>query len=539
MVPRLPAAADLGEVPAHAVMAGGASLGDPELSTDEAPSILPKHARVTSEGGPWAAYPSEHTAASEHINERSAEIDAGTVWAAIERIQAGTAEQHQFYLGALRRSHEAFLDLYTQMMAMVAKGACLPCAEEIPWSQAPPSAAEMVGRDTARGSRICNEGVVPQNYSRSEYPISAGLRRYGPAFRNDQPTLMAMAGLCDRCVVIAGENPAFTDTLAAALNAKRIMVLAVDDVPDHAVVICLAALADTQSVNANPDTTELLAGHALCRLTASTVVVADHGRPRLYSASLVWRVSTLDCPALEDHQIGGRVVVPVVIVLDAILRAAQSLIADSPTVLRDFQVLSGVTFAVTEYEVLKITFRASDSSYSVTLDDRGGRTRYRADLDTASDTVSVLIPKNVGSPWPIGVEEAYGGLLFHGRRFAAIERLESLSEAGGTAILKSRGDLGWAEDTGSMDPAMVDGGLQLCLLWVKLHGRSLMLPQRIGRLVIYEPFPDNSSLRCRFAAHPVSDKRVEFDLVFETTQGRLVAALAGVEFYAVPSDVLG
>jgi hypothetical protein len=35
----------------------------------------------------------------------------------------------------------------------------------------------------------------------------------------------------------------------------------------------------------------------------------------------------------------------------------------------------------------------------------------------------------------------------------------------------------------------------------------------------------------RLAAHPVSDKRVDFDIVFETADGGLVAELEGVEFY--------
>ena len=76
----------------------------------------------------------------------------------------------------------------------------------------------------------------------------------------------------------------------------------------------------------------------------------------------------------------------------------------------------------------------------------------------------------------------------------------------------------------------MDGGLQLAILWASAHGRPLVLPQRIGRVVLHRPFVDGG-LRCRLAAHPVSENRVDFDIVFQTAEGTLIAELAGVEFY--------
>ena len=75
-------------------------------------------------------------------------------------------------------------------------------------------------------------------------------------------------------------------------------------------------------------------------------------------------------------------------------------------------------------------------------------------------------------------------------------------------------------------------GCSWALLWASAHGRSLVLPQRIGRVVLNRPFPEDAVVRCRFAAHPINDKRVDFDIAFETTDGARVAALEGVEFYA-------
>ena len=278
---------------------------------------------------------------------------------------------------------------------------------------------------------------------------------------------------------------------------------------------------------------EFFAEQALCRSSAPAVVVAAPAEGRLRATSLEWDVSTENLPVLEDHQVRGRVVVPVVIVLDAVLRAARGLVAEACPVVRDFQVLSGVTFAASEKQALTLAFDPTGSSYTVTICDREGRPRYRAILDTEPDaSPNVSVPEMSGSPWPMSIDDAYADYLFHGPRFAAIENLDGFGSAGGTGSLKGLHYLGWPESDWAIDPAIVDGGLQLGLLWASALGRSLMLPQRIGRVVLNRPFPENAVVRCRFAARPINDKRVDYNVAFETMDGARVAALEGVEFYA-------
>ncbi|MCX2933990.1 SDR family NAD(P)-dependent oxidoreductase [Mycobacterium sp. CVI_P3] len=286
---------------------------------------------------------------------------------------------------------------------------------------------------------------------------------------------------------------------------------------------------------------QFFAEHALRRSSAPVVMVAAPAARPLQAARLQWDVSAEILPVLADHRVRGRVVVPVVIVLDAMLRAARGLVVNERPVVRDFQVLSGVTLSEREQLTLTIGFDApaTGSSYSVTIRDADGRQRYRAIVETEPDeSPSVFVPEIAGSAWPMSTDDAYAGPLFHGPHFAAIQHLDTFGTAGGTAILKSRGELGWAESGWAIDPASMDGGLQLGLLWASAHGRSLMLPQRIGRVVLNHPFPENTNLRCRLAAHPISDRSVEFDVVFETMDGAPVAALEGVEFYAAgpPAD---
>jgi hypothetical protein len=274
------------------------------------------------------------------------------------------------------------------------------------------------------------------------------------------------------------------------------------------------------------------ADHALRHSPATAVVVAAPAEPRLRATHLEWDVSTETLPVLEDHQVRGQVVVPVVIVLDAMLRAARGLVADAVLVVRDFQVLSGVTFAALEHQDLTIDFDPVGSAYTVTVHDCEGRPRYRAVLDPkAPATPSISVPQVTGSAWPMNVDDAYAGPLFHGPRFSVIEALDAFGEAGGTAHVKSLSDLGWPEGDWAIDPVSVDGGLQLGILWASAHGHPLVLPVRIARVVLHRSFGDAGSLQCRLAAHPVNDKRVDFDIALETTDGAPVVTLEGVEFY--------
>ena len=283
------------------------------------------------------------------------------------------------------------------------------------------------------------------------------------------------------------------------------------------------------------DGARFFAEHALARSGASAIVVAAPAEHRMRAARLEWDVSTETLPVLADHQVRGRVVVPVVIVLDAMLRAVRPLVPTAATVVRDFQVLSGVVFAETEIQSLTIDLEPAGSSYIVSVEDFQGRKRYRAIIDTEpAPSPGGLVPQISGSAWPMSVDDAYTGPLFHGRSFAAIEGLDVLGSAGCTARLRGRRELGWPDDAWAIDPVIVDGGLQLAILWASAQGLPLVLPQRIGRMVLHRPFGDGG-LHCRLAAHPVSDKRVDYDIAFETADGTLVAELAGVEFYVAGS----
>ena len=139
--------------PKHVVKVGGANLGKPYPPVDGKKTITPKRTRVSVQSAlpavaetpaPAPAVqrmeaPAVHAPAPaaqvqapvvqqqaqvvHHQAEVQAEvIDAplsGDVWSIIDSIQKETAEQHQRYMDVVTQSHQAFLDMSTQMMAQI------------------------------------------------------------------------------------------------------------------------------------------------------------------------------------------------------------------------------------------------------------------------------------------------------------------------------------------------------------------------------------------------------------------------------------
>ena len=275
---------------------------------------------------------------------------------------------------------------------------------------------------------------------------------------------------------------------------------------------------------------EFFARHALGKASATAVVVAAPSAPQLRSTSLSWDISVENLPALADHQVRGNVVVPVVIVLDAVLRAVRGLSASDTPVVRDFRVLSGVTFPAGEQHTLSIGLTPDAADYIVSVRDASGRARYTARVESGSGQAVAVAAAGDGA-WPFGVADAYAGPLFHGPSFQVIDQLTAYGATGGSALLKVKAEAGWTGGEWASDPAALDGALQLGILWATAQGLPLVLPVGIGRAVFTADFPASGQVQCRFAATPNGDKRVDFDIVLESTDGTQLAALEGMEFY--------
>ena len=277
---------------------------------------------------------------------------------------------------------------------------------------------------------------------------------------------------------------------------------------------------------------EFFARHALGRASATAVVVAARqhhrscGRPP-WPGTSPWRrrrcSPTIRCAATSSSRWCSF----------SMPYCVQCVVSQrGRPVIRDFRVLSGVTFPAGEQHALTIEVVADGAAYAVSIRDAGGRTRFsaRGRIGSATD-LPVSVSAAGDRAWPFGVADAYAGPLFHGPAFQVIDQLTAFGAAGGSALLKVKGEAGWTGGAWSTDPAALDGACNWAFCGPRRRGMPLVLPSAWGVRCSPRRSPLKVKMQCRLAAFPLGDKRVDYDIVFETTDGAPIASLEGVEFY--------
>ncbi|MFI5782866.1 SDR family NAD(P)-dependent oxidoreductase [Nocardia sp. NPDC051570] len=245
-------------------------------------------------------------------------------------------------------------------------------------------------------------------------------------------------------------------------------------------------------------------------------------------------------PHLRDHAIAGRRIVPLAIMLDWFLRAAAD--AEGPaergTVLRDVQVLAKVTVPESGRTHLTVhTHREAGENLRIELSGQYGERHCQATVFPAAATAPQP-PRHVEDPVglsPVDRAEMYAGsVLFHGPSFQAICEIEGATAAMAAGTVLGVHRLGWPVEPWRIDPAAVDGAIQLALVWAEQALGTTTLPMSV-RECRFHPLPwDDKPLRCVVRAVTVDDTVAHCDVVLTRTDGTTVAELSGLELVARP-----
>ncbi len=241
-------------------------------------------------------------------------------------------------------------------------------------------------------------------------------------------------------------------------------------------------------------------------------------------------------PFLTDHRIGDEPVLPVAMALEWFTQAARSARPDLELVsCHGLRVLKGarLTGFSNGGDAFRIVCRPEDGEGTrlrMELYGAGGILHYTASAEMAprlpvpGDPPSVPGPLEPLSPVP------YGRELFHGPEFQIIRSLEGLSDAGAAGTLAGTVDRGWRGDW-CTDAAVLDGGLQMAMLWTSrlLGGRSL--PTAVGAYHPYRSGASAGTVRCALRGHAVGTSRTLCDIAFIAGDGTLAAELLGVEVH--------
>jgi len=253
-------------------------------------------------------------------------------------------------------------------------------------------------------------------------------------------------------------------------------------------------------------------------------------------------ISQATYPVIDHHRVQGTPVVPVALVLEWFARgvgaARPDLVLHS---IEDVRVLSGIklehfdkggeNFTV----VVRRLSNGDGATFGLELLDASGRRRYSA--TATAERVAPELRRAPAEPADLASFEGAvydGETLFHGPRFQVIRGLPDVGDAGMLATVVGASEAGWPEAGWHTDPALVDAGLQLALLWTqhKLGGASL--PTSVGKLEVFRSGLPSGELRAILTGHKASGGKTLCDVSFVDSEGTKFAKLGGVESHLIP-----
>ena len=270
-------------------------------------------------------------------------------------------------------------------------------------------------------------------------------------------------------------------------------------------------------------------------------------------------------PYLSDHSIRETPVVPVALAIEWFGRAARAFAPEmSVAALRDVRVLRGIPLKDFDSGRLHLVVRCrqasvgDDRSLALELCESTGAALYRCTADMVQVRAAHQGFTNGRSHYLRDLKlEAWGDrlvydgeVLFHGPKFQMIRSIDGVSDHGIAAHLDGVADLDWhlggddddvagatrhGERAGwRTDPAAIDGGLQLALLWCKHRLGGASLPTGIAAVRTWTDGAASGPIHCTVIGRDSRGSRSVSDMVLRDGQGHVFAELEGVETHLVP-----
>jgi acyl transferase domain-containing protein/NADP-dependent 3-hydroxy acid dehydrogenase YdfG len=246
-------------------------------------------------------------------------------------------------------------------------------------------------------------------------------------------------------------------------------------------------------------------------------------------------VASPDYAYLLDHQIGDVPVAAVATVLDWFVGAAREWRPTAPSlVIDDLRVLNKLVLPrlASGGHLLTILGAEQGEALEVDLLGESGQRHYRASVVAAppSPTLAWNTPAGL-VPLPSPYDD---DTLFHGPRLRVIRPAPEVGTAGAAGVIASSRALGWERRSWQLDPAAVDGALQLAVLWARHAGAGRTLPMAIGECRVYRPGAADDEYRCVVLARRVTDSGASCDVALIGTGGTPWLELLGVELVRRP-----
>jgi hypothetical protein len=260
-------------------------------------------------------------------------------------------------------------------------------------------------------------------------------------------------------------------------------------------------------------------------------------------------VSAATAPYLRSHAVNGTVVVPLVMVQEWFLRAANA-VGAAPTynALRKLRVLKGIPLPTFGERPARLRIRiepdrSDPAVLNATLYDDAGVARFAAQAvqqpPGSAETIRKITETSAAGPHAaVAGADLYGSQLFHGPAFATLQQVDRMGEYGARAEIAVSQSVGWESAPLAppwfTDPALIDGGLQLARVWGYERLKQLTLPTAVEMFVVHEwgMLAAGRAVRCIVEGKPIGQAGTRSNLWYvDAVSGALIAEVRGLEMY--------
>jgi malonyl CoA-acyl carrier protein transacylase len=262
-----------------------------------------------------------------------------------------------------------------------------------------------------------------------------------------------------------------------------------------------------------------------------------------------WHVVTpREMPFLESHRVRGKVVLPAVVALEWFKRAALELFPRLAIVAcEDLRVLKGIVLSRGADAEEKVLVRCTsirkdeDTVLSFELLGESGVRHYTARVRLTDAARLNTAPQQAQVPDDVPHDahraaRAYSESLFHGPHFQSLRAIGQSSHEGVVGTLAGARALGWDEGAYATDPALLDGGLQLAIVWGHERLGQRTLPTRIGALRVYQRGFIDGPVRTVLRSDGHDPLHTRSTLTWIDEAGRTIATMEGVEMHVISDD---
>jgi Polyketide synthase dehydratase/KR domain len=241
---------------------------------------------------------------------------------------------------------------------------------------------------------------------------------------------------------------------------------------------------------------------------------------------------------LTDHAPADVPVLPLAMAVEWFAAAGRARHPDRSTFLSDIRVLSRIELPGLAAHGHRFTIEGTvderdPAALDLRLTSSAGTPHYRARLVAPNAPPQQwTAPGPPAEPFAESIYET--PVLFHGRDFQVLRRVESLSRRGAEAIVVGVRDIGWPGQTWWTDPAAIDGALQAAVLWARQETGDATLPMGMEALRVHRPGPALGTVRCLVHGTSAAADQTRCDIALLDSDGEVRTELIGVSLIRRP-----